>query len=399
MASHFKTEDEPTPRGGRSGGDQTRRASSAASGAHGSAQGQHVARTGRGGDESYHAPRSNPYAANINETVDEGFISVMSESADSSRGRSKRNKRRRQKEFKQTDPYDIKGKRDKDPKRRRMRILSNLLLAVGVVLVIVALGMYLFSQWRYAKQDEVNEELATYAEVSDDGSTYPTVDWDALKAVNSDVVAWIQIPGTVVNYPVYQGSSNDEYLHTNAWGEYSFGGQIFMDYQNTAPGLVDMQTIVYGHHLLNGSMFACLADMEEDEEYFDSIGTIWYVTEDAAYELEPLLVYHAEADDTTVRQFSFSSTEEFQSYLTELLAKASNSADDAAETIASTEKVLTLCTCSYTQEIKGRMVLVCTIRNVTYLTDDAESADATAETTDSAEVVDGTDASESTDAS
>ena len=107
--------------------------------------------------------------------------------------------------------------------------------------------MFLHNQYEYHEQDVINEKLAAYATVDNTGSSAPKVDWAALKAVNQQVVGWIQIPGTNVNYPVYQGADNDAYLHTNAEGNYSLGGQIFLDSDNTAPGMVDAQTIIYGH--------------------------------------------------------------------------------------------------------------------------------------------------------
>lgn len=249
------------------------------------------------------------------------------------------------------------GGRTKGRKRSASRIVSTILLVVGIALLAVAGGMWLHAQWQYHQQDEENAKLAAYAEVSDDGDSAPVVDWDSLKAINDDVVGWIQVPGTVINYPVYQASDNDYYLNTNAEGVYGVGGQIFMDYENTPPGMQDAQTVIYGHHLKNGAMFKQIADMD-DQEFFDSIGTVWYVTEDATYELEPLLVYYTNENDTNVRTFAFSSEDEFHTYLTGLLDKAQTSRSDAAQIISGTSHVLTLCTCNYIDGY-GRTVLVC----------------------------------------
>ncbi len=278
------------------------------------------------------------------------------------------------------DPYDIKGRRAKtgrgpahrapvaqdeadladarDPKRRRARIISTVLLIVGIVLLLAAGGMFLHDQYQYHKQDEINEKLATYAKVDDAGENPPEVDWAALKAVNPDVVGWVQIPGTVINYPVYQGDTNDTYLRTDAEGNYSVGGQIFLDAENTAPGMVDAQSIIYGHHLYNGSMFRAVAGMEE-QGMLDSVETVWYVTETATYKLRPLFTYKTDGDDENVRIFSFGSDEEFRSYLQGLLAKASSKTEGAAEAVSSASNVLSLCTCSYTGNETGRVILVC----------------------------------------
>lgn len=229
---------------------------------------------------------------------------------------------------------------------------------IGVALIATAAGMWIYNQWQYHEQDRINEELATFADVSDNGATPPTIDWTDLKAVNDEVVGWVQIPGTAVNFPVYQGSDNEKYLHTSAEGEYSLGGQVFMDYENTAPGMIDGQTIIYGHHLRNGAMFKPISDMT-NQEMFDSVSTIWYVTEEQTYELEPLLIYETEATDTSARTFTFESADALHSYLTGLLDRAVAKRSDAAELIAGVNNVLTLCTCNYDNGDSGRTLLVC----------------------------------------
>ena len=333
MASHFKQPDEKPRR---------------THGTSGHAADVPAAPRRRGGDESYHAPAGNPHAAENAGRISQGFVPVTgaaSSGATSAHGR-------------RTDPYDLSGRRANDPKRRRNRIISGILFALGIILILVAAGLWGYNQWQYHEQDQINEKLASYATIDPKGDEAPVVDWAALKAVNQDVVGWIEIPNTVVNFPVYQGKDNDEYLHTNAEGNYSLGGQIFLDAENTAPGMQDAQSIIYGHHLRNGAMFKPIADME-NQEYFDSVSTVWYVTEDANYELEPLLLYKTDESDTNVRQFSFTSGDDFHTYLSDLLGKAVAKRSDADALIASADKVLTLCTCNYTNNETGRTILVC----------------------------------------
>ena len=342
MASHCKRPDDE--------GTGAHRHPRAAAGAHGRASGGGV-RTRRGGDESYHAPSSNPHAAGIPRSPDAAYIPAVGDGA--GRGRSRRNAR-----FVETDPYDLSGRRSKDPRKRAARIVSVVLFVVGIALIATAAGMWIYNQWQYHEQDRINEELAAFADVSDNGTTPPQVDWAGLKAINDEVVGWVQIPGTVVNFPVYQASDNEKYLSQSAEGGRSVGGQIFMDYANTPPGMVDGQSLIYGHHMRNGTMFKTVSDMT-NQEMFDSVGTVWYVTENATYELEPLLVYETEASDTEARHFTFSSDDELHQYLSGLLDKAVTSRSDAADVIARTSHVLTLCTCNYEYGDNGRTLLVC----------------------------------------
>lgn len=263
----------------------------------------------------------------------------------------------------QTGAYVGRDARKAKPRRRKT--FSTVLLVAGISLLLIAGGLWGFAQWQYSKQNATNAKLAEYATISDTEDTGPVVDWDALKVVNEDVIGWIEIPGTVVNYPVYKGEDNDEYLHLNAEGEYTIGGQIFMDYQSASPGLVDRQTLIYGHHLYNGTMFTAVDDMCNQDK-FDAVDTIWYATEQETYELEPLFIYKTDAYNADACQLTFASDDDFHSYLAGYLAQASAQSSDAASAVANVTKVITLATCDYNNDFgvgNGRSLLVCALKS------------------------------------
>jgi len=81
------------------------------------------------------------------------------------------------------------------------------------------------------------------------------IDIAALQEVNPDVIGWIRIPGTKVDYPLLQGQDNDYYLKHTWDGKENSVGSIFMEHRNS-PELTDFNTIVYGHNMNDGSMFA-----------------------------------------------------------------------------------------------------------------------------------------------
>ena len=165
MASHFKQPGDTGGRDSRGHRGATPRRSAGSQGAH--------LKVRRGGDESYHAPEGNPYAASTPHSADAHYIPVVSGAPVEGRRRS---------HFAETDPYDLSGRRSRDPKKRVGRIVSVILFVVGVGLIATAAGMWLYNQWNYHQQDVLNEKLATYADVSDNGTTPPQVDWEALKA-------------------------------------------------------------------------------------------------------------------------------------------------------------------------------------------------------------------------
>ena len=95
------------------------------------------------------------------------------------------------------------------------------------------------------------------------------VDWDKLLATNADVYAWIRVPGTNIDYPILQASmkrENDFYLHHDMKGDYSFAGCIYTRRENKKD-FSDRLTVIYGHNMINGSMFGTLRRFE-DADFF-----------------------------------------------------------------------------------------------------------------------------------
>lgn len=256
------------------------------------------------------------------------------------------------------------------------RNISNILIGLGIVLMLAGVGYWGYSQWCYYMQAQTNASLAKYATipsqdqttVTEDTSSAPQVDWAGLKAINPEVVGWIQVPNTPINYPVYHTNNNEKYLRHNAEGNWTIGGQIFMDTENTTPGLVDQQSILYGHHLKDGSMFYHFFLLNEQKN-FDDMKCIWYVTEKAAYKLRPLFYYYTNPDDEEVRRFQFSSQDEFHAYLQERLSKAITKLENADKIIPHVTRVMTMSTCNY-EPGYGRSETVCALESEILLAKD-----------------------------
>ena len=84
---------------------------------------------------------------------------------------------------------------------------------------------------------------------------YLAIDFEGLQERNSDVVAWIHVPGTNINYPILAGRTNDEYLNLDLDRRWSLAGSIFLE-ENNSPTFDDLNTIIYGHNMLNGVKFS-----------------------------------------------------------------------------------------------------------------------------------------------
>lgn len=255
------------------------------------------------------------------------------------------------------------GGRRHNGKRRRRQILPVLLIVIGIGLVIAAAGIFVMAEIGYKEAtDTYNTIGKQYAPTVTDaaGDDVPNPDFDELAAVNPEVVGWIYVPGTTINYPVVQTDNNKKYLNTLFNGKANVSGSIFMDCDDAAPGMVDQQTTLYGHHMNNGGMFNPIADTA-NQESFDAIKSVYYITRDTTYRFTPLLTRVVDGSSTEPRTPNFDDAAAFAAYLQDMLKNADAKASDASDRVASSQQVLTLITCKRDVLANGRACMVCTL--------------------------------------
>ena len=125
----------------------------------------------------------------------------------------------------------------------------SMLFIFLIALLIVAYGLY--DSW-YVYNNAGNDSYLRYKPVEGQG-----VPSDS--PITQDMVAWITVDGTNIDYPVMQGKTNMDYLNINPYGEYSLSGSIFLDSRNSSD-FTDDYSILYGHHMEYGNMFGALDD-------------------------------------------------------------------------------------------------------------------------------------------
>lgn len=231
-------------------------------------------------------------------------------------------------------------------KGRGTVVAAVVLLIVGVALLAVALWFYLSAQHNYQQNKEEYDTLAL--NVTEDAVTNePVVDFATLKAQNPEIVGWVQIPGTPVNYPVVQHADNDYYLNHSFLGRDDEFGAVFMDYRSRAD-LSNWNTVMYGHHLKNGEMFAKVADYSDQAE-FDAIPGVYFVTEDGTvHDLVPIGAMVVDGAETDVLAFDFASQGDFLTYVQGLLDRCSARRSDVD--LSGVRHLYMLSTCSYERD-------------------------------------------------
>ena len=173
------------------------------------------------------------------------------------------------------------------------------------------------------------------------GSARAPVDFAALQKRNPDTVGWIFCTGTAIDYPIVQGPDNEYYLARLFTGTSNAAGSIFLDYRNS-PDFTDRHSILYGHNMKNGSMFASLTSYR-DPEYFREHPQFLLCTPEKTYSVEIFSGYSAGVEDEAWR-ISFDSEEEFADWAAQEKEKSCFESDI---TPSGTDRIVTLSTCSY----------------------------------------------------
>lgn len=168
------------------------------------------------------------------------------------------------------------------------------------------------------------------------------------KAINPDVIGWITIDGTVIDYPVVRGTDNNFYLGRNVEKKKSRFGSIFMDFRN-AESYQQRHIIIYGHNMKNGTMFHDLMNFKQKDFfdahrtvklYWDGVETEWEIY--LAYIVMPNTIYHIHV--------RFADNQEFADIMNQTIEYAKTVKPmnyDSAITIMPNDQVLTLSTCTY----------------------------------------------------
>lgn len=169
-----------------------------------------------------------------------------------------------------------------------------------------------------------------------------------LKAENADVIGWVKINGTEVDYPIAAGVDNVFYLKHMIDKTYNEYGAIFMDMRNSAD-FSDRHTVIYGHNALNGMMFGSLKNYK-DENYFKEHPQIIIYQEDQVliYEIFGFGEINVTSD---IYMFKFEEDQTFLDFSKELCNQLNTDVELSID-----DKILTLSTCTDFNDAKRFIV-------------------------------------------
>lgn len=231
--------------------------------------------------------------------------------------------------------------------KRRLWRAGAVLCAAGMLLC----GGICLHQWGEYRAGETAYDTLSSAVVSPPPEeqtapgpaqevTLPQVDFGALAAVNPSVVGWLYGPDTVLSYPVAQGEDNRYYLTHLFDGTENSAGSLFLD--SRCPGLTGRNSVIYGHYMKNGTLFACLQEYQA-QDYYEAHPNLYLLTPEGTVTIQLFSAYVTGAEGDAW-QLTFPDREAYGTWLAGLQER---SCFASAVTPTTADRVITLSTCDY----------------------------------------------------
>ncbi len=242
------------------------------------------------------------------------------------------------------------------------------------ILLIIFIGAFIYSAYMcftWLKSDRETKKLeeGLYAEVvqkvekseenGEENNNLPEekIDFEKLLSINEDVVAWIKIDNTYINYPILQGETDEYYLKKDIYRKYSVSGSIFVD-TTTNINFYDHNTVIYGHNMKNERMFADLHKIKNGALGTDIKVKIYTKNTSSTYQV--FSAYAVEPSEDLVEK-NFSNESDKQAYINKALNKSNVKFDINKENINYENNVITLITCDNNNKYR---VIVHAIENI-----------------------------------
>ena len=241
-------------------------------------------------------------------------------------------------------------KRIERKSEKKIGIVSKIFLMLFIIVFLYsAINLFIWLKSNIELEKNEKEIFSQVQTVDDSTGNEIKIDFEKLVAINQDAKAWINIDNTNINYPIVQTDNNEYYLKRDINKNYSSCGSIFLDCDSSSD-FTDKNTVIYGHNITSGLMFADLANI-----YNGSLGndvTINIYRKDyrlLTYKVFSTYVYEPESYYLTTQ---FSNDEAYSTYLSAMMSR---SVINFNQTVGVDDTIITLSTC--TRDTKNRIVV------------------------------------------
>lgn len=222
---------------------------------------------------------------------------------------------------------------------------AYIVFSVIALLTLIALLFYILKPYfkTESKKSNHSSEIYTASTVSGQLPDNP-IDLSDIQQRNSDVYAWITIPNTQIDYPIVQSYTEDDsfYLNHNIDKNYDQKGSIYTEKMNSLD-FTDPNTVIYGHNMLDGSMFQNL-HLFRDKDFFDKNKYIYIYTSGHIFKYEIFAAYKGD-NKHILNTYNFNNKKVFSDYIENVKSPKSLEVNTRKVNITTDDKLITLSTC------------------------------------------------------
>lgn len=218
------------------------------------------------------------------------------------------------------------------------------------IINLILISIVAFSSFKIVdKQIKYSKDIKVYSEINEIASDNSHMLDKSMLEVNNEYRFWIKVENTNIDYPVAQGKDNDYYINHDFNKNENISGAIFLDYRNNF--INDLNTIVYGHHMRNETMFNNLVKFK-DSNFFNENNNIKIIYDGKEIEYKVFSVYVID-DENNYLITNFNNSNEYNNYIKEIRDRSLYKNDVE---VTDKDKIITLSTCSF--EFEGARTVV-----------------------------------------
>jgi sortase B len=237
-----------------------------------------------------------------------------------------------------------------------IRVADRLLNGMIAIFLIVALlygGFGLWDTWMIYKNAGVNSDILKYRPTGSADEDAPNPTLSDLQKINPDVIAWLTVDDTRIDYPLVQGETNLDYINTAVDGTFSLTGSIFLDYRN-ADDFSDFYSLVYGHHIDGNLMFGEIPEFLE-QEFFEEHTTGTLFLPECTRRIQWFACMETDAYDVKLFHPTNYEDEESRNELLDYIREESEQYRDIG--VTDSDQIIALSTCE-SASTDGRILLI-----------------------------------------
>ena len=261
------------------------------------------------------------------------------------------------KEVKKKEPIKETSTNKIDDKKKKIIIIASV---AAVILIVVGICLAIFLNKPAKVEEPVKEEPKQVVEdliTKDDseGARNLQNELIALNATYPDAIAWLVVPNTNIDTPVFQGKDNNRYLRTDRDGNSAFWGETFLDYDSKIDFSGYTNLVVYGHNTTTDDHFTPL-EKYLDKNFYEANREIEMATLTGNYKWMIFSVFKTTSDNYNdfYIDTNFNNDQEFNDFLYYFKTRSIYEADVE---LSKDDDILTLSTCEYSQN-NGRLVIM-----------------------------------------